>query len=428
MSFIGNLFDGSKGAGFEAQGTPIQSAVTPDQLTNAYGQSQGALGQQQAFVNALGAQNGIGNQNNLASMLTQQAMGQGPNPALAQLNQATGQNVANQSALMASQRGTSNNPGLIARQAAQQGANIQQNAAGQGAIMSAQQQLAAQQQLGQLANQQVGQQQGALGLYNQASQAQQQGLMNSLANQNTANVSMQSNLNNANAQIANTNANNQGQIVGGIFNGLASSAGLIKGGAGAAHGGIVKNYADGGGVETTPSLTDQFTGPQSFVGQWMKGFQPSQSQIQAPNISSGPPPTQSPNNPTQNQNNLYKAGQGIGQVGGSAFKKTFGSSGGQFPSMGGVGSDSMQMPEMGSQFAGAAPALMAMGGKANLKQGGGVPGQAKTKGDSLKNDTVPAYLSPGEIVIPRSITQSADAPEKAAQFVSAILSRQMRKK
>lgn len=39
-----------------------------------------------------------------------------------------------------------------------------------------------------------------------------------------------------------------------------------------------------------------------------------------------------------------------------------------------------------------------------MKHGGKVPGEAKVAGDSPKNDTVPAKLSPGEIVVPRSAT------------------------
>ena len=37
----------------------------------------------------------------------------------------------------------------------------------------------------------------------------------------------------------------------------------------------------------------------------------------------------------------------------------------------------------------------------NFKPGGKVGGKARKSGDSLKNDTVPAMLSPGEVVIPR---------------------------
>jgi hypothetical protein len=53
-------------------------------------------------------------------------------------------------------------------------------------------------------------------------------------------------------------------------------------------------------------------------------------------------------------------------------------------------------------------------------QGGHVPGQAKVSGDSIKNDVVPAMLSPKEIVLPRSVTLADDAPQKAAEFVSSI--------
>ena len=53
-----------------------------------------------------------------------------------------------------------------------------------------------------------------------------------------------------------------------------------------------------------------------------------------------------------------------------------------------------------------------------------VPGNAKFKGDTRSNDTVPALLSPGEIVLPRSVAQDEDAPEKAKKFVDAIKKRQ----
>lgn len=43
----------------------------------------------------------------------------------------------------------------------------------------------------------------------------------------------------------------------------------------------------------------------------------------------------------------------------------------------------------------------------NFKGGGYVPGQAKHEGDHPENDTVEAVLSPGEIVVPRSIAQTS---------------------
>lgn len=53
-------------------------------------------------------------------------------------------------------------------------------------------------------------------------------------------------------------------------------------------------------------------------------------------------------------------------------------------------------------------------------KGGRVDGRPLVKGDHPANDIVPALLSPGEIVIPRSIAQADDAPEKAAAFVRAL--------
>lgn len=52
-----------------------------------------------------------------------------------------------------------------------------------------------------------------------------------------------------------------------------------------------------------------------------------------------------------------------------------------------------------------------------LKNGGMVPGVPTVPGDSPKNDTVHAMLSPGEIVIPRSLV---DDPERAKRFIEEI--------
>jgi hypothetical protein len=235
-----------------------QSQVLANQLAanNGVGNQASAMGQQQAYnaavagANGIGAQqqalagqgalnsqlynaNGVGTQGSAISGLqgvaaqqaalaaqqgatTQQyqnlASGVGPNPAQSMLNQQTGQNVANQAALMAGQRGASANVGLMARQAAQQGAATQQQAVGQGATMQAQQQIAglaglsAQQQaqgstigamgntqsaIGNLGTTQVGQQQA--GVSNMAAQGAQ------LAGQQQAGIVNQANQ--ANAQI-----------------------------------------------------------------------------------------------------------------------------------------------------------------------------------------------------------------------------------
>lgn len=76
---------------------------------------------------------------------------------------------------------------------------------------------------------------------------------------------------------------------------------------------------------------------------------------------------------------------------------------------------------------GSVDAGIAGGGITPLRQqqqpGGDPPQMASgglVPGDSPKNDIVPAKLSPGEIVIPRSIAMAEDAPDRAAAFVRAI--------
>lgn len=57
--------------------------------------------------------------------------------------------------------------------------------------------------------------------------------------------------------------------------------------------------------------------------------------------------------------------------------------------------------------------------------GGKVEGTAQVRGDSPKNDTVDAKLSPGEIVIPRTASED---PDKAHKFVSAIMDKKSKRK
>lgn len=56
--------------------------------------------------------------------------------------------------------------------------------------------------------------------------------------------------------------------------------------------------------------------------------------------------------------------------------------------------------------------------KPTFAGGGKIPGKAPMPGDHPANDKVRAMLSPGEIVIPRSITMHPDAPQLAAKFVA----------
>lgn len=80
---------------------------------------------------------------------------------------------------------------------------------------------------------------------------------------------------------------------------------------------------------------------------------------------------------------------------------------------GGVAPFATQLAQTGSLIGGAPRA-------ARGREMAEVPGKAKFKGDTRSNDTVPALLSPGEIVLPRSVAQDEDAPDKAKDFVAAL--------
>lgn len=71
--------------------------------------------------------------------------------------------------------------------------------------------------------------------------------------------------------------------------------------------------------------------------------------------------------------------------------------------------------------------LSANGEPIRAAHGAMVPGRARMHGDHPKNDTVPAMLSPGEVVLPRSIVTAPDAPDRAAAFVAALLASKNRK-
>ena len=67
---------------------------------------------------------------------------------------------------------------------------------------------------------------------------------------------------------------------------------------------------------------------------------------------------------------------------------------------------------------------VAAGKKSPLEAGVKIPGKAKVKGDSLKNDTVPKTLEEGGIVLPRSVMESKHPHWAAHKFVSNILAQQ----
>lgn len=434
MSFVGNMFNADQGAGFTASGANVQIPVFSADAQAAGQTVNSALNTQKSMLNSLAANNPIqnqadlyGQQQALANQLQMQAQGQGPNPALAQLAQSTGANTANQAALMAGQRGIGQNAGLIARQAAMQGASNQQGAAGQAATLGAQQQLAAQQMLqnqqgamGNLASTQVGQQQNALGQWQQGSLQNQANLLGAIANSNNAAVGNQSNVNNVNGSMAGINSQGQWNTFGNVMKSATQGANGISGMMGGmAKGGMVRNYADGGDVDfgsmdmppenanalsvASPIDMGNNNGPSSNLGKWFQDLKmPAQSQ-------QGPAPVQ------QQAEQVSQPGiSPISNSGGISIPTLanvdWSVGGGQSGGGGGGGGGGGLMKML---------PMLAMA----ANKGAMVPGKASVSGDSLKNDTVDAKLSPGEIVIPRSVVNSKNAPERAAAFVRDVLAK-----
>lgn len=360
---VGTLTDGLN---YSPNGANITNPVSPQDASAAI-QSQIAAGnttqsgiaQQQAFTNALAAQNGLGHQQDvygqqqaLLGQYGQIAAGQGPNPAQAQLAQATSANVANQAALLAGQRGSGANVGLAGRQAAMAGGNIQQQAAGQAATLQANQSLAAMQAeasqqaaLAGTAQNQISNQAGGLQALNAAAQGaqglainNQNSILNSIGQKDSTSAGATAAQNQVNEQQAQAKV----KLISDLFGGVAKGAGAA---AGMAHGGMVQKFADGGQVANLKENTSP--SGQNHVLDFLLG-----------------------------------------------------------------GKTPMKMAQGG-------PVV----GEMLAARGAVVPGQAQVAGDSLKNDTVNAKLSPGEVVIPRSIMQSANPAAEAAKFVQAVMAK-----
>lgn len=253
---------------FKATGANVQAGTNAGQLNNAYTGTQGALTTQTGLATTLTpqAQAAANQQAALATQLQNEANGQGPNVAVNELNQATGQNTANQAALMASQRGAGANPGEIARLAAQQGAANQQQAAGQAATLEAQQQIAAQNNLAGLSANQITQAGTAANNATQAQLGEQGILQNANTSMNNTQAGIQSNINNVNAATAAANQKSNTGILGGIINGVGGAIAPITSalsGLGLAEGGEVKRYYNGDIAKKSIATTFGDTGAAS---------------------------------------------------------------------------------------------------------------------------------------------------------------------
>ena len=333
-------------AGMSPGGQQFQNNVNPFIMSG--------IQNQQNLANVMNAQGGQGmqQQSTLSNMLLNEAQGKGPNPAAQALANATAANTANQAALMAGQRGASANPALIARQAAMQGAANQQTAAGQSALMQAEQQLAAQGQLQQLSANQISQQQAAQNALNTFAQGA-----------NAQNIGLQGNINQVNANLANTLIGQRGGLLGGTFQGLGAQQAINSQGTSRSPSYSAPTYT----ANQTPSPDSIYAqggmvGPKSLVGMHLAKL---------------------------NKGGVVPAKVSPGEI--------------------------YLSPEKAKAVA---------EGKASPKDGAKVPGKAKVKGDSLKNDTVKANLEEGGVVVPR--TKASDTG-KAAAFVRAVMAKNKRR-
>ena len=347
---VSTLFGGSSIENTQLQNLTQAAQPGLNQYNNATTNAQGGISQQQALVNALAAQNGVQNQSDVYNQLQGVANGTGANPALAQLNQSTGQNVQNQAALMAGQRGAGTNAGLIARQAAQQGASTQQQSAGQAATLQAQQSLNALSQMGSLSTSQVNQQQSGLNSLNSQLSNQQNSALNytnALGGLSSQQNAQQLGLSQAQTQQANARTGMWGNILG-----SAASAAMANGG------------------------------------------QVANSQTAAPILKEN-----------------YK---GKSRLGSALYAK---------------GGKISVMVSPGEHILTPAQAKKAEAGKANPMKSKEVKGKAAVGGavNDYANDNVPMRLSPGSVVLPRSVTKSEHSKEKAEKFVQALKSKKGKK-
>lgn len=353
-----------------AQGAGFQAAGNSAQkLSTDYNAGQSSLA---------GAAAGYGQLATQGSPLAQQ-----------QLAAANAQGIQQAAGMTVSQKGL--NPALAARLGAQTAGNSMNNAANQSAQLTSQAQLAG------LSGE------AGVGASQTGAANQQLGIQNS-----------------ANAQIANTNAAATDKMVGGLASGAAMAAMM-------ADGGLIDLPDAAANASPTDSIMPMATSAdassppgapqQSIASKFFQGFNDSYNDGATPMMSKP----------------LTSNGTGMPQNAGSKFFTGF--------------NNAMQNQPPASQYAngGKVPALVSPGevylspdkveklkamNKNPLAVGKKIPGKPVVSGakNSYANDTVKANLDQGGIVIPRSITQGDNAPQKAHDFVAAVLNRPMKRK
>jgi hypothetical protein len=374
----------------KAASAPVQSAqpsawVDPKQYATNLSDVQGSLSGQKDLATQLREQNALQNQTNIYNQLQGVVAGTGPNPAQAMLANQTGANIAAQNALMASQRGAGANPALIARQAAMQGANLQQQATGQAAALQAQQSLGALGTAGQLANTQASQLLQGTNQYTNAALQGQSNLLNA-KNAQDANAIANATQINKNAQ---ENQGRQAQLAGNVNNAVGTAiAGPL-------------------GTALTNALTPAAQPPPDPMAGTPVEQQPSYNENYVPTD------TTAPTEIAPAGSSVAFANGGPVSYAGRLHHQVKMAKGGPVPAMVSPGEKYLPPAAVNAVKQGANP--MAVGKT--------VPGKPKVSGNknSYKNDTVPATLQEGGIVLPRSVTQAKDPAKKAHEFVAAIM-------
>lgn len=323
--------------------------------------------------------------------------GKGPNLAQDQLNAATNQNIEQANAILAGQKGV--NPALAAKLSAQNAANANQLAAGQSAMLRDQQIMGATQGLSQ----------ASLGAANNAQAG--------IDSQNSADAKVQ----------AGNQASQQG-FLGGLGSAIMPTVnGLLKPAAAAAApimsaGGPALSplllAAEGGEVPQMPITS--FTAPaqpmRSKASQYLSSDQSMQMGMFAEGGNVSPDQWQSPETSKKfeagfKKNPLDDAMSTIKNALGAAADKKKMARGGRVPAL--VSPGEVYIPPSKVQAAAQASDPRQVGDR--------IPGKAKVKGNSFKNDTVPATLEEGGIVLPRSVMEHKDPAKKAHEFVTKIL-------
>lgn len=193
---------------------------------------------------------------------------------------------------------------------------------------------------------------------------------------------------NMNLQGQMNNANNNQKTAGGLMNGIGAIGAAV-------------GLADGGEVPDPAPLTD-YEEPDSA-------------------------PADAPHHPGAIAQFLSGFGSGYNGLPYNPGGNTQNNQSGSKPSMATTFANGYAQSAHGNQDSGVNPFLSALQSRLNFKSGGIIPGTAPVPGDSPKNDIVPIAASPGEVMLPRSVTQSKNAPEMAKEFVEHLMAKKKAK-